>query len=144
MASCSYLYCHFVFRTKYREAVLFKQLREELYQFLIQKSREIGSIIIEINGYADHIHILIRLNKNISVANLAKSLKGSSSRWINQKKVFAEILFRWQRGYYCETVSKRNLDQLRSYIKGQVDKHYNVEIEDRLKYFEADLKKKEN
>ncbi|NNF22695.1 MAG: IS200/IS605 family transposase [Saprospiraceae bacterium] len=136
MASKTKAYLHFVFRTKLRLPLLFNSLRIELCEFLRHKAKTLNCEIIAINGYADHIHLLVELDKEMSISDFARILKGSSSRWINSKRVFGELLFRWQRGYYCESVSRQLLVKVMNYIKHQQVKHLDQEVEESLKDLE--------
>src|ERR1700731_5096386 len=57
---------------------------------------------LEVGGVADHVHILCGLSRKISLSELVKNLKTSSSK-ILKSKVHDE--FSWQSGYGAFSVS---------------------------------------
>lgn len=54
--------------------------------------------MICINGVSDHLHLLIGVRPHQSISDLMQDVKGSSSKWINEKK-FLNSKFEWQEGY---------------------------------------------
>jgi len=71
---------------------------------------------------SDHVHILLRLARTSSVADVAEKMKSHSSKWIKTKDgVPAD--FRWQAGYGAFSVSAEHEDQVVSYIKNQEAHH---------------------
>jgi len=56
------LYVHLVFAVKYRERLLTKEMRDELFKYIYGIITHRKHKVIIINGMADHIHILIGLN----------------------------------------------------------------------------------
>lgn len=60
----------------------------------------------------DHIHILIGVNPIQSLSDLMKDVKGSSSKWINEKK-FNLGKFHWQNIIRKGLLKKNTLNFLR-------------------------------
>jgi hypothetical protein len=58
----------------------------------------------------------------VSLANLVKNVKASSSLWIKENSVFRSFAH-WQDGYGAFTHSKGEVDALIEYIKGQAEHH---------------------
>ena len=113
---------HIVFSTKDREPVLRTERREDLFRYVwgILKNRE--SHLFRINGTEDHVHILSSLHPSVSLADLIKDVKTGSSLWIKRQGIFS-MFSHWQDGYAAFTHSKRDIDGLIEYIKGQTDHH---------------------
>ena len=113
---------HIVFSTKDREAVLRRERREDVFRYIrgILKNRE--SHLYRINGTEDHVHILCGLHPSVSLADLIKDVKTGSSLWIKRQGIFS-MFSHWQDGYAAFTHSKRDIDGLIEYIKGQTDHH---------------------
>lgn len=70
----------------------------------------------------DHIHILIGLRPTQSVSDLLQDIKGSSSKWINEKKLVAGK-FSWQAGFGAFSYSKSELSRVINYINNQQKHH---------------------
>jgi putative transposase len=75
-----------------------------------------------INGSADHLHALIFLRSDQTIANVAQLLKGESSHWVN-KETLGRLKFEWQNDYFAESVSWSALSSVRRYIEGQEEHH---------------------
>src|SRR5512143_2927313 len=92
------LYTHLIFAVKYREPLLLKDFRSEIFSYIsgIITIRKHKSIIV--NGFNDHIHILIGLNPNDKISDLVGCVKRDSSTFINEKQRY-EGKFHWQDGY---------------------------------------------
>jgi REP element-mobilizing transposase RayT len=61
---------------------------------------------LAINSMPDHMHILLGLRPSQSLSNLMQDIKGSSSKWINERR-FVRGKFSWQDGidYYKPDVN---------------------------------------
>ncbi len=88
----------------------------------------------EINGYSDHVHSLLSLNKDQSISKVAQLIKGESSNWINKNKI-VNTKFLWQDDYWAVSVSESNLESVRNYIKQQEEHHKFKSFDDEVKSF---------
>jgi len=70
----------------------------------------------------DHVHALIDLPPTRSVDEVMKTLKGSSSRWINANR-FVVGHFQWARGYGAFSVSASVVGDVAAYIERQEEHH---------------------
>jgi REP element-mobilizing transposase RayT len=122
MSSRTAIAYHIVFSTKDREPVLKADRREDLFRYIsgIVKNRQ--SHLYRINGVEDHLHILTSLHPTVSLSDLVKDIKTGSSRWIKENAVFRKFSH-WQDGSAAFTCSRRDLDGLIEYIKGQAEHH---------------------
>lgn len=78
---------------------------------------------MEANACPDHIHLLVKIPPNISVAQFMGYLKGKSSlmifdRHANLKYKYGNRHF-WCRGYYVDTVG-RNEAKITEYVRNQL------------------------
>lgn len=77
---------------------------------------------IQIGGTQDHVHVLLSLARNHSIAEVVEQMKLQSSKWIkSQGPEFSE--FQWQRGYGAFSVSQSSLEQVVPYIRNQEQHH---------------------
>jgi REP element-mobilizing transposase RayT len=117
------LYCHIVFATKHRHPYLEDpSLRHQTYAFLATVSRELRCPNISIGGVEDHVHILCRLSRSMSVAELVRELKRKSSKWLKTKGSHLQNFY-WQEGYGAFSVSPSHLKSLTAYITNQEEHH---------------------
>ena len=139
------LYVHIVFAVKYRERLLTKEMRDELFKYISGIITNRKHKVIIINGIADHIHILIGLNPNDKISDLVACIKRESSSFINEKKWFRGK-FHWQDGYGAFTYSRSQLDNIYKYISNQETHHskrtFREEYLELLKRFEIEFDEK--
>ena len=80
--------------------------------------------ILEANACPDHIHMLVKIPPNISIAQFMGYLKGKSTlmifdRHANLKYKYGNRHF-WCRGYYVDTVG-RNEVKIAEYVRNQLE-----------------------
>ena len=119
------IWVHLVFSTKDRIPFLnSKEIREKIFEHIKQNAKAKDIWLEEINGYSDHVHCLLSLNKDQSISKVAQLIKGESSNWINKNKI-VNTKFLWQDDYWAVSVSESHLESVRNYIKQQ-DEHHNI------------------
>ena len=69
-----------------------------------------------------HEKLRTALPAELGVAKVVKSLKGESSRWINEQNL-AGGRFQWQRGYGAFSVSASQLAKVKTYVENQDEHH---------------------
>ena len=117
---CKY---HIVFAPKYRRKVIYGDIRKDIGVILRKLCEQKGVEIIEAELCPDHIHMLVSIPPNLSVAQFVGYLKGKSAlmifdRHANLKYRYGNRHF-WCRGYYVDTVGK-NERKIAEYIQNQL------------------------
>jgi putative transposase len=76
-------------------------------------------------GYvnSDHVHLLVDLAVDISIAQMMKLIKGISSRLLNEK---LKGKFEWARGYAAFSVSAGSINEVVRYINDQEEHHRKI------------------
>ena len=137
--SFSELWTHVIFSTKNRYPFLEEQtVRDRLYRYIRAICRELQCEIDSIGGIADHIHILVNLHKNMSIATLVEKIKISSSKWIktmNERNDDFLSKFYWQKGYAAFGISYSNISAVRKYIQNQAVHHRTQGFQDELRQY---------
>ena len=116
------IWIHLIWATKDRYPFLNKEIRIKLFTHISENAKEKGIHLDFINGYKDHIHTLISLNSDQSIAKVAHLLKGESSHWINNNKLTNQK-FSWQEEYIAVSISHSAINRVREYIKNQEEHH---------------------
>lgn len=130
--SHTHLLYHLVFATKDRLPLVRPEWQPHLYAYLGGIVKNLEGVPIEINGVADHVHILARLTAKIALSDFMRELKASSSRWVRQNH---SPKFGWQTRYGAFTVSESQVQAVRSYIKNQQKHHQSKNFTDEYKEF---------
>ena len=127
--SLSRILVHIVFSTKQRQPYLKPDVRNEVCRYMAGILKEHQSPAIEIGGVEDHIHLLCRMSRTITQADLVKELKRVSSLWIKQRDPGSSE-FAWQGGYGAFSVSPSALDRTTNYIANQEQHHQKRTVQD--------------
>jgi REP element-mobilizing transposase RayT len=115
-------YHHIIFAVKYRERLLKKEFRPEVFKYISGIITNRGHKSIIVNGVDDHIHVLIGLNPNDKISDLVASIKRSSSLHINHQNWF-KGKFQWQDGYGGFSHSRSQIKNVYKYINNQENHH---------------------
>ena len=111
-----------VFAVQNRQSLIKKEWRNELYKYITGIIQNHNHKVLQINGTADHIHILFGMRPTQSLSDLMKQVKQDSSKWINSKG-FVNGKFSWQAGYGAFSYSKNQIPNVINYIKNQEEHH---------------------
>jgi len=130
-----------VFAVHNRDCIISNIWKDELYKYICGIITNNQHKLLAINGMPDHIHILFGLRPSQSLSDLMQDIKGSSSKWINEKR-FIKGKFSWQEGYGAFSYSKSGLSNVIRYINNQHIHHekktFMEEYLELLKEFEID------
>ena len=120
---------HIVFSTKNREKILHEEIRHKLYAYIsgIFKNKKCNHY--QIGGIDDHIHISCSLPKTISISDLIKEIKTSTSLWLKNKENDLKD-FHWQTGYGVFSLSPVHLRGLCEYIARQTEHHKHIDFKE--------------
>jgi REP element-mobilizing transposase RayT len=115
-------YIHFIWATKKRQPLITPELKPQLLQHIKENSFKKEIFIDRLNCTDDHIHLLISLGTEQTIAKTAMLIKGESAWWVN-KQGLTRIKFEWQDEYIAVSVNYLNVDMVRRYIENQEEHH---------------------
>lgn len=125
--SLSSLHVHLVFSTLGRTPFLKDEnFRSQMHSYLGAVSGRLGCPTVLVGGVEDHVHVLARLGKEITLAGWIKELKRVSSGWA--KGMVPD--FKWQSGYGAFGISTSDIPSLRRYIEDQEAHHHVVTFQE--------------
>lgn len=113
---------HIVFSTKNRKPAFPRNRDEELHQYIAGVIKKKKCMPYRINGVEDHIHILSDLHPVISLSELIKDIKVSSSMWMKETGKFPDFEA-WQISYGAFTYSIKEKNVVSNYIQRQKEHH---------------------
>lgn len=116
------IWIHLIWSTKCRYPYLTKPARYLIFKHMQRIGREKGIEINFINGYEDHVHLLIFLKPTQNISHIVRQIKGESSNWIN-KNCILNSEFNWQREYMALSVGRNEVKRIRNYIRNQEEHH---------------------
>ena len=126
---------HIVFSTKNRDPFLSDaDIRKEMHSYLGGTCNKLDCPVIVAGGVSDHVHILLKFSRNISIAKLVGEIKRSSSKWIKTKGGML-TKFSWQNGYGVFSVGSSEIERVKSYILNQEEHHRKRSFQDEYRKF---------
>src|SRR5207245_10874749 len=87
---------HFVFSTKNQLPAIVEPMAPQLHQYLGGIVRAEKCVALASGGMADHVHLLISLSREITLAELMRVVKSGSCKWAREQ---GHADFQWQSGY---------------------------------------------
>ncbi len=137
--SYSSLWVHLIWSTKHREPTLTDDIRPTVFDAIREIAADHEIYLDCVDGAEDHVHLLIRLRTDQSVADIVKTIKGNS--WEKFRDGPGEYLT-WQDGYAAFSVSPDDVKKVRKYIFNQEKHHREQSFADELKSIKESHKKK--
>lgn len=116
------IWVHLVWATKNREPLMTERIRESIFIHIRKNAGRKDIYVDHINGYTDHMHVLLSLGAEQSIARVVQLIKGESSYWINKNHLIPKK-FEWQDDYFAVSINKSAVNKLREYIRNQEEHH---------------------
>lgn len=127
--SLTKIWTHAIWATKTRFPFINIAIEQKVYDFMNAEFTAINSPARIINGMPDHVHCLFRLDPQITLADVIKKIKGSTSHFLNHNDLTAEK-FSWQTGYCAFSVSGSVLPRVEWYIQNQKEHHSKISFQE--------------
>ncbi|ACK69235.1 transposase IS200-family protein [Gloeothece citriformis PCC 7424] len=111
---------HLVWIPKRRKKVLMGDVEKRLRQIIWDVALEKEWNIIALEIMPDHVHLFINVPPNIAPHDVAKAIKGRSSRLLRQE--FPHLLklpSLWTHSYFVSTAGNVSSETIRIYIEEQ-------------------------
>ena len=134
--SLSAILVHIIFSTKNREPFIQPDIEPELFPYLATACKTADSPALIINGTMDHVHLLVKLGRKTSIADLVEEIKTSSSRWIKTKGGLYQKFY-WQNGYGAFSIGQSGVVALKTYIVNRKEHHRVRTFEEEYREFLA-------
>jgi putative transposase len=115
---------HLIIVTKYRRKCITKLMLQRLQEIFEQLCIKWECELLEFNGEAYHLHLLIGLNPKVTPSVFVNNIKTVSSRLIRKefvhylKKYYWKPVF-WSRSYCILSCGEAPLSVLKQYINNQ-------------------------
>ena len=122
---CIYaLHYHLVVVTKYRRKALTPAMLDRFAELARERVDAWGGRLIEVNGEADHVHLLFTLPPKYAVSDFVNALKTGTSRRLRsefpeQVRQFYHQPVLWSRSYCVISCGGAPLAVIRQYIEQQ-------------------------
>lgn len=132
--ACVKIFVHTVWGTKKRYPYLTPEIKNLIINHIKENAHKKQIHIDCINGANDHLHCLMALNADMSIAKAINLIKGESAFWINKNKITKQK-FEWADEYYAASVGESGLSRVRAYINNQEAHHRKLSFSEEHKNF---------
>ena len=122
--SCFLLQYHIVLVTKYRNPILQGEVKDYVYKLIKEMCDERNYNILELNGEADYVHLLLETMPDMSPQEFINVLKTKTARFTRRDfpnevvKYYWKPVF-WSSSYFVRTVSEHSTELVKHYIRNQ-------------------------
>jgi len=107
---------HIIFSTKNRKPYLANEdHRAKVFSYLAGIAKNLDGFALEIRGWQDHVHLLVRIPAKLAVSDFVGRLKSNSSKHVNETSGLIKKFVR-QEGFGAFTVSLSQKAQVALYI----------------------------
>ncbi len=118
------VHAHLVFTPKYRRDVFNNEHLKALEAYARKVCEDFEAELVEFNGEANHVHLLINYPPKVALSNLVNSLKGVTSRHLRRdfpevEKHYWNKKILWSRSYFVSSCGGASLEVLKQYIQDQ-------------------------
>lgn len=118
----SQLFVHIVFTVKGRVNLIKEPFRNKIEKYIAGIIANKKQKLYAIYCMPDHIHLLVSISPSISVSDLVRDIKSSSSSFISSNK-WVMGKFSWQEGFGAFSYSKSQVKNVVNYILTQPEHH---------------------
>ena len=119
------LMVHLIFVTRYRKALLFGELREDIKHWMFETCQTHHWYIKRMETDRDHIHILLQYNPTDRISTIVTVLKQCTTHYawekyeyLLRKNYWKERTF-WSDGYFVASVGQVSQETIEHYIENQ-------------------------
>ena len=125
----SQIYVQIIFAVQGRANLIQQPFRSTLFEYIPGIIRNKNQKPIIVNGYADHVHAFVGLTPSMRISDLARDIKNSSSKFINDQN-WMRGKFAWQVGYGAFSYGHSQVEQVYNYILNQEKHHHKISFRD--------------
>ncbi len=116
------LYAHLVWATWDRLPIIEPQWKTTIGSCIQAECTELKVVVIDQYAMPEHVHLLVRLPTTVTIAEVAKQVKGASSHLVTHR-LAPGTWFKWQGAYGAFTISKADVPRIQHYIQCQEQHH---------------------
>ncbi len=125
---CALIHC--AFSTKDRRPLIKPDMQPRIWEFMGGIARQNGAVALAIGGIEDHVHLLLSLSANTSIAKVMQEVKAGSSKFTHE--TFTPD-FAWQDGYGAFSIGASQREHTIAYIRNQKEHHKKRSFEEEFR-----------
>ncbi len=115
------LYYHLVWSTRRRELLLTAAAEPVILEYIRWKAVGLGGAVFALNGAADHVHLVVSIAPQVSVASFVRQLKAAAATRFNKRA--PEEPLHWAEEFGAMTFDGKRLPYVVAYVERQKEHH---------------------
>ncbi|QMW03742.1 IS200/IS605 family transposase [Spirosoma foliorum] len=115
------LYVQIVFAVKGRQNLISSEHKNDLHSYITAIVQNRGAKLLAIHCMPDHAHLFIGFGPTLTISDLVRDVKASSSGFIKEKGWSQK--FAWQEGYGAFTYGQSQVKDVIQYVLNQEEHH---------------------
>ena len=116
------LFYHIIWATKKRVPVLVPEVEPIIHNYLRAKAIGLEAVVFALNGWLDHIHIVVAIPPKISVAKFVGQIKAVATTKFNKSGHPLAPIY-WQEEYAAFSFDRKRLPNYIAYVERQKEHH---------------------
>jgi REP element-mobilizing transposase RayT len=125
------IYCHVIFWTRQLQPALSHEMLAGAREVMDQAMFAVAGEALAAGGTENHLHILVRMSPDHTLAEVLDALRGRSAAWIAQACGKGD--FCWSESEVAVSISPDELSAAREFIERQASHHEIVTFQSELK-----------
>ena len=116
------LHAHLVFVTKYRKCRFDGDAIARLRATFTRVAADFDATVVEVDGEADHVHLLVEYPPTVALSRLVNSLKGVGSRILLRDRPDIRAYAKkglWSPSYFAASCGGAPIEIVREYVAQQ-------------------------
>ena len=119
---------HVVVTTNDRRNYIPTDMLENVWKQVFEIARRHELNLLAVGGTENHVHLLLEIPPEMSVAQAVRLIKTDTGRWLRE----SVRLFAWQDDYLAFSVSPSQIKRVVKYISYQPEHHRTCSVEEEL------------
>ena len=116
------LFYHIIWATKKREPILTTEIEPMIHNYLRVKAIGLGAVVFALNGWLDHVHMVVAIPPKIAVAKFIGQIKAVATTKFNQSGHYLAPVY-WQEEYAAFSFERKRLPNYIAYVESQKEHH---------------------
>lgn len=117
----SQLYYHLVWSTRGQEPLLTAAVEPVVLEYIRWKAVGLGGAVFALNGVADHVHLVVSIPPQVSVASFVRQVRAAAAIKFNKRS--PEEPLHWAEDYGALTFDGKRLPYVIAYVERQKEHH---------------------
>lgn len=110
------IWVHIWWKTIYRRKDMNEARKNKLYIAIYEEFEKLDCECLALNGDGQHVHCLVKMNPQLPIASVIRTVKSKSAITMNAHKIVRSH-FKWSKGYIASSIAFTNTQFVQEFIE---------------------------